>query len=31
MVKVPRGLSHYGITTAEVERMFLDFSKQDEN
>ena len=24
MVKVPRGLSHYGITTEEVEQMFLD-------
>lgn len=31
MVKVPRGLSDYGITTAEVERMFLDFCEQDEN
>jgi lipoate-protein ligase A len=31
MVKVPRGLSEWGITTAEVERMFLDFCKQDEN
>lgn len=28
--KVPRGLSHYGITTEEVERMFLDFCEQDE-
>lgn len=31
MKKVPRGLSDYGITTAEVERMFLDFCEQDEN
>lgn len=29
MVKVPKGLSEYGITTAEVEEMFLDFCKQD--
>lgn len=25
MMKVPKGLSEYGITTAEVEHMFLDF------
>ena len=25
MVKVPKGLSDYGITTEEVEQMFLDF------
>lgn len=25
MMKVPKGLSEYGITTAEVEQMFLDF------
>ena len=25
MVKVPKGLSEYGITTEEVEQMFLDF------
>lgn len=30
MVKVPRGLSEYGITTEEVEEMFLAFCKQDE-
>ena len=29
MVKVPKGLSEYGITTEEVEQMFLDFCKQD--
>lgn len=28
MVKVPKGLSDYGITTAEIEEMFLDFCKQ---
>jgi lipoate-protein ligase A len=30
MVKVPKGLSDYGITTEEVEQMFLDFCEQDE-
>lgn len=30
MVKVPKGLSDYGITTEEVEQMFLDFCAQDE-
>lgn len=29
MKKVPKGLSDYGITSEEVERMFLDFCKQD--
>ena len=29
MVKVPKGLSDYGITSAEVEQMFLDFCAQD--
>lgn len=29
MVKVPKGLSEYGITTEEVEKMFLDFCKED--
>ena len=29
MVKVPQGLSDYGITTEEVEQMFLDFCAQD--
>ena len=29
MVKVPKGLSEYGITTEEVEQMFLDFCAQD--
>lgn len=29
MVKVPKGLSEYGITTEEVEQMFLDFCGQD--
>lgn len=27
--KVPKGLSEYGITTEEVEQMFLDFCNQD--
>lgn len=31
MVKVPRGLSEFGITTEEVETMFLDFCKKDKN
>ena len=30
MVKVPKGLSDYGITTEEVEQMFLDFCEQDQ-
>lgn len=29
MVKVPKGLSDYGITTEEIEEMFLDFCRQD--
>lgn len=29
MKKVPKGLSEYGITSEEVEQMFLDFCKQD--
>jgi hypothetical protein len=29
MKKVPKGLSEYGITTEEVEQMFLDFCEQD--
>lgn len=29
MEKVPRGLYDYGITTEEVEEMFLDFCRQD--
>ena len=29
MVKVPKGLSEYGITTEEVEQMFLDFCEKD--
>lgn len=29
MVKVPKGLSDYGITTEEVEEMFLEFCKKD--
>lgn len=29
MEKVPKGLSEYGITTEEVEQMFLDFCEQD--
>ena len=28
MVKVPKGLSEYGITTEEVEQMFIDFCGQ---
>ena len=31
MKKVPKGLSEYGITTAEVEKMFLEFCGQDLN
>jgi hypothetical protein len=29
MTKVPRGLSEYGITSEEIEKMFLDFCKED--
>jgi lipoate-protein ligase A len=29
MVKVPKGLGDYGITTAEVEAMFLEFCEKD--
>ena len=29
MVKVPKGLSEYGITTEEVEQMFLEFCAKD--
>lgn len=29
MKKVPKGLSEYGITSAEVEQMFLDFCEGD--
>lgn len=29
MVKVPKGLSEYGIATEEIEQMFLDFCEQD--
>ena len=29
MTKVPKGLSDYGITTEEVEQMFLEFCGQD--
>lgn len=29
MKKVPKGLSEYGITTKEVEQMFLDFCKRE--
>ena len=29
MAKVPKGLYDYGITTEEVEQMFIDFCKQD--
>ena len=31
MKKVPKGLSEYGITTEEVEQMFLDFCESEEN
>jgi lipoate-protein ligase A len=31
MVKVPKGLSEYGITTEEVEQMFLAFCEQEKN
>ena len=30
MNKIPKGLSEYGITTEEVEQMFLDFCERDE-
>ena len=30
MVKVPKGLSEYGITTEEVEQMFLDICAKEE-
>ena len=30
MKKIPKGLSEYGITTEEVEQMFLDFCEQYE-
>lgn len=30
MKKVPKGLSEWGITTAEVEAMFLEFCEKDE-
>ena len=30
MKKVPKGLSDYGITSEEVEEMFLDFCEADE-
>lgn len=30
MVKVPKGLSEYGITTEEVEEMLLSFCEQDQ-
>ena len=30
MTKIPKGLSDYGITTEEVEQMFLDFCEADE-
>lgn len=29
MKKIPRGLSEYGITSEEIEQMFLDFCKQN--
>lgn len=31
MHKVPKGLSDYGITTEEVEQMFLDFCNNDKS
>lgn len=30
MKKIPKGLSDYGITTEEVEKMFLAFCEQDQ-
>lgn len=30
MTKIPKGLSDYGITTEEVEKMFLDFARGDD-
>ena len=29
MKKIPKGLSEYGITTEEIEQMFLDFCEKD--
>ena len=29
MIKIPKGLSEYGITTEEVEQVFLEFCEQD--
>ena len=31
MVKVPKGLSEFGITTEDIEQMFLDFCAQQDN
>ena len=31
MVKVPRGLSEWGVTTEEVEQMFIDFCETEKN
>lgn len=30
MTKIPKGLSDYGITTEEVEKMFLEFARRDD-
>lgn len=30
MNKVPKGLSEYGVTTEEVEQMFLDFCEAEQ-
>lgn len=30
-VRIPKGLSEYGITTAEVEQMFLEFCDKYQN
>lgn len=30
MKKIPKGLSDYGITTEEVEKMFLEFARRDD-
>lgn len=30
MKKVPKGLADYGITSEDVEKMFLEFCEQDE-
>jgi hypothetical protein len=31
MVKVPKGLNEYGITSAEIEKWFLDYCAENKN